>query len=367
MTHPKQPDPVPPHTVSGPMTRDDGTGQHDQQQMSRDLSDTDFDIGAGDPAGFDTGAEDPAGFDTGAEDPVGDDATVAGDASKPQATSLPAGLYVVATPIGNMGDITRRACQVLGAASVVACEDTRVTGAMLRRLGISTPMLPYHEHNAERMRPQVLSRIAAGEAVALVSDAGTPLVSDPGFKLVREARDQGLTVVPVPGASALLTALMVAGLPTDRFLFAGFPPSKEKARQEFLSSLKAVPATLVVYESVHRLPESLASMAAVFGPREAAVCRELTKLHEEVRRAPLTDLAAHYAAAGSPKGEAVVVIAPPEVVEETAETLDLDGLLRAALARLSVRDATAEVVSVTGLKKRDVYNRALELAAERDA
>lgn len=347
MTNPtQQPDPTAPDGTPDQQMRHDEREQHDQQQLARDFSDP---MDDGDDTGY-----------------VADDATVAGEASKPQASTLPAGLYVVATPIGNMGDITRRACQVLENASVVACEDTRVTGALLRRLGLKTPMLPYHEHNAERMRPQVLSRIASGEAVALVSDAGTPLVSDPGFKLVREARDQGLTVVPVPGASALLTALMVSGLPTDRFLFAGFPPSKDKARRDFLQSLLTVPATLVLYESVHRLPESLATMAEVFGGREAAVCRELTKLYEEVRRAPLPELAAHYAVTGAPKGEAVVVIEPPPVVEETAESLDLDGLLRSALVRLSVRDATAEVVAVTGLKKRDVYARALEIEREKE-
>lgn len=279
------------------------------------------------------------------------------------------GLHVVATPIGNLGDISDRARQTLAGASVIACEDTRVTGLLLRHLGLSVPMLPYHEHNADRMRPQLIERIRAGEVVALVSDAGTPLISDPGFKLVREVRDSGLTVVPVPGASALLTALVSAGLPTDRFLFAGFLPQKDKARQDTLEELRAIPATLVFYESTRRLPDSLATMVAVLGPeREAAVCRELTKLHEEVRRAPLGDLLAHYQAAGAPKGEAVVVIAPPiaGVAQETSAA-DLDSLLRAALGTQSVRDAAATVATATGLKKRQVYARALELAANPDS
>lgn len=276
---------------------------------------------------------------------------------------LSPGLYIVATPIGNMGDITERACRVLRAASVVACEDTRVTGAMLKRLGISVPLLAYHEHNADRIRPQLLARVAAGEAVALVSDAGTPLISDPGYKLVRCAAEDGLSVVPVPGASALLTALMVAGLPTDRFLFAGFLPSRSKARREALSSLAAVPATLVFYESVHRLPESLADMAVVLGGRPGAVCRELTKLYEDVRRGSLTDLAALYAQEGAPRGEAVVVVGPPVPVDAPVPGEDIDALLRQSMETLSIRDAAALVAGRTGLKKRDVYARALALAA----
>lgn len=276
---------------------------------------------------------------------------------------LVAGLHVVATPIGNLGDISDRARQTLAGASVVACEDTRVTGLLLQKLGISVPMLPYHEHNADRMRPQIIARIRAGEIVALVSDAGTPLISDPGFKLVREVRDAGCAVVPVPGASALLAALVSAGLPTDRFLFAGFLPQKEKARRDTLDELRTVPATLVFYESTRRLPESLATMVAALGTqREAAVCRELTKLHEEVRRAPLGELLAHYQQNGAPKGEAVVVIAPPLAQDDSVGEADLDSLLLAALKTQSVRDAAATVAAATGLKKRQVYARALELA-----
>lgn len=275
---------------------------------------------------------------------------------------------MVATPIGNLGDISDRARHALEAAAVVACEDTRMTGQLLRHLGLrAQALVPYHEHNAAEMRPRLLARLAAGEAVALVSDAGTPMISDPGYKLVREAREAGAAVHAVPGASALLTALVVAGLPTDRFLFAGFLPAKDKARREALAELAGVPATLVFYESTRRLPEALAAMAEILGGREAAVCRELTKLHEEVRRAPLPDLAAHYAAEGPPKGEAVVVVGPPAAGAAEAAEADLDCLLRDALAQQSVRDAAATVAAATGLQKKAVYARALEIAKERDA
>jgi len=275
---------------------------------------------------------------------------------------------VVATPIGNLGDISDRARHALEAAAVVACEDTRMTGQLLRHLGLrAQALVPYHEHNAAEMRPRLLARLAAGEAVALVSDAGTPMISDPGYKLVREAREAGAAVHAVPGASALLTALVVAGLPTDRFLFAGFLPAKDKARREALAELAGVPATLVFYESTRRLPEALAAMAEILGGREAAVCRELTKLHEEVRRAPLPDLAAHYGAEGPPKGEAVVVVGPPAAGAAEAAEADLDSMLRDALAQQSVRDAAATVATATGLQKKAVYARALEIAKERDA
>lgn len=285
--------------------------------------------------------------------------------SKLPAPRLSPGLHVVATPIGNLGDMTDRARKALAGADAVCCEDTRVTGSLFKHLGLSAPkLIPYHEHNAEAMRPRVLARLAAGEAVVLVSDAGTPLISDPGFKLVRAAQDAGQTVVPVPGASALLTALVISGLPSDRFLFGGFLPTRDKARRDVLEELAAVPATLVFYESTRRLPDSLASMADILGPREAAVCRELTKMHEEVRRALLPDLVAHYAAEGPPKGECVVVIGPPLAGAEASEA-DIDALLRDALASgQSVRDAAATVAAALGRKKREVYAHALELAKE---
>lgn len=286
---------------------------------------------------------------------------------QPRERPLSPGLHVVATPIGNLGDISDRARHALRTAAVVACEDTRVTGQLLRHLGLrAQALVPYHEHNAAEMRPRLLARLAAGEAVVLVSDAGTPMISDPGYKLVRAARDAGHAVQAVPGASALLSALVVAGLPTDRFLFAGFLPARDKARREALAEVATVPATLVFYESTRRLPEALAAMADVLGPREAAICRELTKLHEEVRRAPLPDLAASYAAEGPPKGEAVVVVGPPAPRAAEDAEADLDALLRDALDGQSVRDAAATVATATGLKKKLVYARALELAKERE-
>ena len=216
-----------------------------------------------------------------------------------EASPLAAGLHLVATPIGNLRDITLRALETLAAADLIACEDTRVTRRLLDRYGIATPLTPYHEHNAAAARPKLIARLAAGKSVALVSDAGTPLVSDPGFKLVREARDAGHAVTALPGASAVLAALTVAGLPTDRFLFEGFLPAKEGQRRARIVELARVPATLVLFESGPRLAAALADLAAGLGAREAAVCRELTKLYEEVRRGDLAALARDYAAAAA--------------------------------------------------------------------
>lgn len=279
--------------------------------------------------------------------------------------SKPAGgLYLVATPIGNARDITLRALDVLGAADLVACEDTRVTGRLFAMLGLSAPLTPYHEHNAERARPALLARLREGAVVALVSDAGTPLVSDPGFRLVRACIEEGLPVTAVPGASAALTGLQLSGLPTDRFLFAGFLPPKAAARRSALAELAAAPATLVFYESARRLPVALADMATVLGDRAAAVARELTKLFEEVRRGRLHELAAHYAAAGPPKGEVVIVVEAAGEATHTAD--DLDARLAVALGRASVRDAAAEIAAATGLPRREVYARAVVLARARD-
>ncbi|WP_448191808.1 16S rRNA (cytidine(1402)-2'-O)-methyltransferase [Azospirillum sp. sgz301742] len=279
-----------------------------------------------------------------------------GRSSKPAA-----GLYVVATPIGNAADITLRALDTLKRAGAIACEDTRVTSKLMGLHGVTTPLVSYHEHNAERMRPVLIERMQAGEAIALVSDAGTPLVSDPGYKLVRACVEAGVPVTALPGPSAVLTGLVLSGLPSDRFLFAGFLPNKSAARRTALGELAAVPATLIFYESAQRLADSLADMAAVLGPREAAMARELTKLYEEVRRGPLPDLAAHYEQAGPPKGEVVIVVAPPGA-EAEAQAVDVDTALREALGRLSVRDAAAEVALMTGRPKREVYARALELS-----
>jgi 16S rRNA (cytidine1402-2'-O)-methyltransferase len=271
----------------------------------------------------------------------------------------PPGLHVVATPIGRLEDVTIRALKTLAGADVVACEDTRVTARLLGHYGIEAPLLPYHEHNAAAQRPKLLRRLGEGASVALVSDAGTPLVSDPGFRLVAEAAAAGHAVIPVPGASAVLGALVAAALPTDRFFFEGFLPAKAKARRDRLAVLASVPATLVVFESGPRLAESLADMADVLGPREAAVCRELTKLHETITRATLPELAA-AGRAPPPKGEIVVVIGPPPEPEPPA-TADVDAALAGALARTTVKDAVAEVAAALGLPRREVYARALAL------
>jgi 16S rRNA (cytidine1402-2'-O)-methyltransferase len=277
-----------------------------------------------------------------------------------EAPALAPGLHIVATPIGNLRDTTLRALEVLAAADVIACEDTRVTRKLIDHYGITTPLTPYHDHNAAEARPKLIARLAAGGTIALVSDAGTPLVSDPGFKLVRAVHEAGHTVTTVPGASAVLAALAVAGLPTDRFFFEGFLPAKGGQRQARIAELARIPATLLLFETGPRLAAALADLAEGLGPREAAVCRELTKLHEEVRRDDLAALAAHYEAADEPRGEIVLVIAPPAV--ETTEAADLDALLRKALARVSVKEAVAEVAAVTGHPRREVYQRALELA-----
>ena len=270
------------------------------------------------------------------------------------------GLYIVATPIGNIRDITLRALDILAGADVLACEDTRVTQKLLRAYDITVAKIfPYHEHNAETVRPKLMARLRAGEKIALVSDAGTPLISDPGYKLVREAVEENIAVYAAPGASASLAALVSAGLPTDRFLFAGFLPSRRSARQQSLREVVAVPASLVFYESARRLADSLGDMAEVLGSRPAAVARELTKLYEEIRRGPLDELAAYYAAAGAPKGEVVIVVGAPG--KESSE-VDIDSMLRDALGEMSLRDAAATVSEASGQPRRKVYARALELS-----
>ncbi|MFQ8432243.1 16S rRNA (cytidine(1402)-2'-O)-methyltransferase [Amaricoccus sp. W119] len=277
---------------------------------------------------------------------------------------LAPGLYLVATPIGTARDITLRALDILGSADLLAAEDTRRTRHLLDIHGLRRDprsLVPYHDHNGAAQRPRLLAALAEGRSVALVSDAGTPLVADPGYRLAVEAIAAGYPVHAAPGASAVLAALSVAGLPTDRFLFAGFPPPKHAARVRFLGEVAAVPATLVFYESPRRLAGSLADMAeALGGARPAAICRELTKRFEETRRGSLSDLAGAYAAEPEPKGEIVVVVGPP-VAEEIGEAA-LDAALDAALERLSVRDAAAEVARALGLPRRVVYARALERA-----
>ena len=287
------------------------------------------------------------------------------DGHSTDAPPLPAGLYLVATPIGNLRDITVRALEVLAAADLIACEDTRVTRKLLDHYGIATPLTPYHEHNAAEARPKLIARLADGAAIALVSDAGTPLVSDPGYKLVREARAAGTNVTALPGASAVLAALTLSGLPTDRFWFEGFLPAKEEARRARINELKRIPATLVLFETGPRIAATLADLAAELGPRETALCRELTKLYEEVRRGDLGTLAREAAQADEPRGEIVIVVAPPDRQDGLA-AVDLDALLRQALDRLSVKEAVAEIAAVTGESRRGVYQRALALAKERD-
>src|SRR5690348_6011713 len=275
---------------------------------------------------------------------------------------LAGGLYLVATPIGNLGDVTLRALETLAGADLIACEDTRVTRRLTERYGIATALTPYHEHNAAEARPKLLARLAQGQAVALVSDAGTPLISDPGYKLAREATAAGHAVSALPGASAVLTALAVAGLPTDRFFFEGFLPPKQAARQKRVAALAGIPATLVLFESGARLAATLADLAQGLGPRPAAVCRELTKLHEEVRRGELAQLARDYTGGAETRGEIVIVVAPP--TDEATDAADVDDLLRRALTRVSVKDAVGEVALATGRPRREVYQRALTLAKD---
>lgn len=272
---------------------------------------------------------------------------------------LPPGLYVVATPIGNLGDITLRAIAVLARADLILCEDTRHSRTLLAHYAIDTTTRPYHEHNAARERPRVLAELAAGRRIAIISDAGTPLVSDPGWKLVREALDAGLRVEALPGASATLTALAVGGLPTDAFLFAGFLPPRSGARRSRIAELASVPATLVFFEAPSRVAETIEDLAAVLGgARAAALARELTKLHEELRRAPLGELAAALEGQ-SIKGEAVILVGPPQAAEVSDEAIA--ARLSEALGEMSLRDAAKAVSEVLGVAKSRVYDIGLKL------
>lgn len=282
---------------------------------------------------------------------------------KVNSQTLPPGLYLVATPIGNLGDITLRALEVLKGADIIACEDTRVTGKLLSHFGINAKTVSYHEHNAEQMRPRLLEDLEAGRVVALVSDAGTPLISDPGYKLVKEVSGLGMRVVPIPGASSVMAALCASGLPTNRFLFAGFLPAKEGARRKAIAELATVDATIVLFESARRLPEALAELAEIMPGREAAMAREITKLFEEFRRAPLEELAAHYAKEGEPKGEVVLVISPPEKTEALYND-DVEAMLKDALKEMSVKDAAAKIAKETGLPRTELYTHALALKGQ---
>jgi 16S rRNA (cytidine1402-2'-O)-methyltransferase len=285
-----------------------------------------------------------------------------GQASRKPPPLVP-GLHIVATPIGNMRDITLRALDVLREADLIACEDTRVFAKLASHYGIAAPTVAYSDATQDAAEPKIVRALAAGKRVALVSDAGMPLISDPGYRLVRAALAAGHVVTSAPGASAVPMALALSGLPTDRFFFGGFLPAKESERRRAIASAAAVPATLVFFEAPHRLAASLVDLAELLGPRPAAIARELTKLFEEVRRAPLTELARHYAQHPDVKGEIAVVIGPPGETEAPAAER-LDEALRGAMAGASVKDAAAEVAARYGLKRRDVYARALELKRE---
>ncbi|MBT3557526.1 MAG: 16S rRNA (cytidine(1402)-2'-O)-methyltransferase [Rhodospirillales bacterium] len=278
-------------------------------------------------------------------------------------SALPGTLYVVATPIGNASDITLRALDILKTVQFVACEDTRVTAKLLSIHGLKISLSPYHEHNAAKVRPAMIERLKNGDSMALVSDAGTPLVSDPGYKLVQACLEEGLHVTTLPGASAVLCALVLSGLPTDRFLFEGFLPSKSGARLNALKEIASIPATLVFMESPRRLATSLSDMATVLGDRRASVSREITKMYEETRRGTLTELSNHYVEAGAPKGEAMVVVAAPEASPALDDDA-IDNMLRVALAEQSVRDAVRSVTDATGLGRQQVYQRALLLSKD---
>jgi len=280
------------------------------------------------------------------------------DADRPD--PLPPGLYIVATPIGNLGDVTRRSAEVLSRCDAVACEDTRVTAKLLRHLGISRPLWRYDDHSAAEDRARLLEAMR-GKAVVLVSDAGTPLVSDPGYKLVREAREAGVPVTSLPGPSAPIVALTLSGLPSDRFLFAGFLPGKDKARAETLAELAGVRATLVFFETAPRLVKALEAVGEILPGREVAIARELTKLYEECRSGSAAELAAHYEA-HPPRGEIVLLIGPP--AEQPPSQSDADALLLAALLTEKPSQAAAQVAKATGLDRKALYARALELRTE---
>jgi 16S rRNA (cytidine1402-2'-O)-methyltransferase len=273
------------------------------------------------------------------------------------------GLYLVATPIGNLGDITLRALETLAGVDIIACEDTRITRRLTERYAITGLLKPYHEHNAVLARPKILEKLAQGAAIALVSDAGTPLISDPGFKLVREVCAAGHPVTALPGPSSVLAALSVAALPTDRFFFEGFLPPKETARRARLSELARIDATLVMFESGNRVQDTLADLAGLMGGRDAAICREMTKMHEEIMRAPVSELA-RSAATLETRGEFVLVVGPPAAGAQAMTEDALDDLLRNRLERDSVKDAVAHAVEMSGRPRREIYARALELARQ---
>jgi 16S rRNA (cytidine1402-2'-O)-methyltransferase len=276
------------------------------------------------------------------------------------------GLHLVATPIGNLGDITLRALETLAGVDIIACEDTRITRRLTERYAITALLKPYHEHNAALARPKILEKLSQGASIALVSDAGTPLISDPGFKLVREVCAAGFPVIALPGPSSVLAALSVAALPTDRFFFEGFLPAKQVARRTRLTELARIDATLVMFESGNRVQDTLADLAGIMGGRDAALCREMTKLHEEIKRGPLAELA-RDADTLETRGEFVLVIGPEAADARVMPADELDDLLRSQLRRDSVKDTVAHAVEISGRPRREIYARALELAKELSA
>jgi 16S rRNA (cytidine1402-2'-O)-methyltransferase len=278
------------------------------------------------------------------------------------AITLEPGLYVTATPIGNLADITYRAVAALKSADLILCEDTRQTAKLCAAYGIATPRNPYHEHNAERARPGIIKKLQDGAAICLVSDAGTPLISDPGYKLVRDVRDAGIDVFPLPGPTAAIAALSASGTPSDQFFFAGFLPAKSAARAKFLQSFRDVGATLIFYETPPRLTASLAAMAEAFGDRRAVVARELTKLHEEIREGHLMQLSAHYSDKPA-KGEIVVLVHAAGKKKVTAE--ELDAFIQDALQNMSVKETATAAAHVLGVSRKDAYARALKFQADR--
>lgn len=277
---------------------------------------------------------------------------------KPRDSDLAPGLYIVATPIGNLSDLSPRAAAILGNVDLIAVEDSRVTAKLLQHIGVKRRMVPYHDHNADQMRPRLIAELA-DKSIALVSDAGTPLISDPGYKLVREARAAGHAITTIPGPCAMIAALTLSGLPTDRFLFAGFLPAKAKARSDAIMELAAIRATLIFYESGPRLGATLDALAGALGDREAAVAREISKAYEETMTGTLATLADRYRDT-PPKGEIVIVVAPPGAAPPP-EQKRIDELLLAALDKLPAAKAAGEVARATGLPRRDLYARALEL------
>ncbi len=280
------------------------------------------------------------------------------DCNKFNSGSLEAGLYIVATPIGNLSDISLRALKTLAAADIIACEDTRTSGKLLSHFGIKTRKIPYHEHNAQKAGPKLIAALKEGKTVALISDAGTPLVSDPGYKLVNQARDAGIKVIPIPGASAPLAALVASGLQTDAFMFAGFLPTKTVARQNTLKEYADLSSTLIFFESPNRLQECLADMISIFGEkREAAICRELTKLHEEISSASLAELSQLYENR-KVKGEIVIIVG----AKSSEDKIDIDALLTELMETMSVSRAASEAANLSGRPKRDIYQRALKLS-----